>query len=108
MRKILFGAIALSLVGSTAAFAARQALGVPDAARTPVELYPRLCGYCHGRNVGPLILGRQLPADLVTSIVRQGRGAMPAFRPTEISPSELAALSKWVEVSKANPVEKGQ
>lgn len=108
MKKIVLGAVALSLVGSTGAFAARQALGVPHAERTPVELYPRLCGYCHGHNVGPLILGRQLPVDLVTTIVRQGRGAMPAFRPTEISPSELAALTKWIEASKANPVEKGQ
>lgn len=108
MRPIATGAIALSLIGGTAVFAAGQKLGEVQAQRTPEELYPRTCGYCHGHNVGPIIRGRQLPAELVAMMVRQGQGAMPAFRPTEISPGELDALSRWIETSKPDVREQGQ
>lgn len=77
-------------------------------ARTPAKVYASTCGYCHGRNVGPIILGRALPADYVKGMVRGGRNAMPAFRPSEISPGELAALAHWVEQSPANPKENGK
>jgi mono/diheme cytochrome c family protein len=40
--------------------------------------------------------------------VRHGQNGMPAFRPTEITRSELDALAKWISASKADPAEKGQ
>ena len=51
--------------------------------RGPAKVYAAICGYCHGANVGPIILGRALPPELVLTLVRNGKNAMPAFRPTE-------------------------
>jgi mono/diheme cytochrome c family protein len=76
--------------------------------RSPEKIYATTCGYCHGHNVGPVIRGRQLPAETVTDFVRRGNGAMPAFRPTEISNEELKALATWIQTSKADPKEHGQ
>lgn len=70
--------------------------------------YGRICGYCHGVNVGPKILGRGLPSEAIVAMVRIGPGAMPAFRPTEISNAELDALARWISVSKADPDEHGK
>lgn len=76
--------------------------------RAPEQIYAKTCGYCHGHNVGPIIRGRQLPAEAVVLMVRNGRGAMPAFRPTEITDAELKALADWVSSSRADPKEHGQ
>lgn len=76
--------------------------------RAPQFIYDRTCGYCHGHNVGPVILGRRLPAVVVSAMVRSGQGAMPAFKPTEITNQELAALSAWIEASSADATEHGQ
>lgn len=76
--------------------------------RSPQFIYDRTCGYCHGHNVAPIILGRQLPAAVVAALVRSGQGAMPAFKPTEITNQELAALAQWISQSDADPQEHGQ
>ncbi|MCW2406911.1 mono/diheme cytochrome c family protein [Sphingobium sp. B1D7B] len=76
--------------------------------RPPEAIYDRTCGYCHGHNVGPVIRGRNLPPEAIVYMVRHGQGAMPAFRPTEISDVELANLAKWISTSKANPKEHGK
>ena len=70
--------------------------------------YSETCAYCHGSNVGPIILGRHLPADMIKATVRGGRGAMPAFRPTEISDADLAVLADWISASKADASEHGK
>lgn len=80
----------------------------PPPPRAPDAIYAKTCGYCHGHNVGPVIRGRGLPAEAVELIVRHGQGAMPAFKPTEISPAELSALAKWIAASKADSKEHGQ
>jgi mono/diheme cytochrome c family protein len=49
-----------------------------------------------------------LPADAIKTIVRKGQNGMPAFRPTEITNSELEKLAQWIAASKADPAEKGQ
>lgn len=61
--------------------------------------YSRTCAYCHGANVGPVLLGRGLDPAAIAAMVRNGMGAMPAFRPTEISDAELADLAAWVSKS---------
>jgi mono/diheme cytochrome c family protein len=76
--------------------------------RSAEKVYASSCGYCHGRNVGPVILGRGLPAPAIEAIVRNGLNAMPAFRPSEISDAELAAVAAWVSVSAANLQEHGK
>jgi len=91
-----------------AAAPVRQPLGAVLPQRTPAQVYGKVCGYCHGRNVGPIILGRPLPAEAITYIVRHGQNGMPAFRPSEITPAELDALAKWISASPARREEHGQ
>lgn len=104
--KIVLGSLAV-LGLATTAFAAQQ-LGEVQGERTPDVVYAKTCGYCHGRNVGPILLGRKLPVDYISMTARAGRNGMPAFRPTEITPTEMAALAKWISKSKANKQEHGQ
>lgn len=98
---------ALTAAGSAASMASAQPANEPPA-RSPQHIYDRTCGYCHGHNVGPLILGRRLPAPVITALVRSGQGAMPAFKPTEITNQELAALAAWIEASPSDTTEHGQ
>jgi len=101
--------LTLGIVTATsAALAAGNQAKPAYTGRAPQDVYRVTCGYCHGHNVGPLILGRKLPAATIQAMVRAGRGAMPAFRPTEITNAELAALAQWIEKSKANAKEHGQ
>jgi mono/diheme cytochrome c family protein len=98
-----FLALALGLI--VAAACGRAA--ADTASRPPERIYATNCGYCHGHNVGPLIRGRGLPSDYVATMVRHGRGPMPAFRQTEISPAELDALARWISASRPDPREHG-
>lgn len=101
----------LALVGAGAALLplAARADAPPSATpRSAEKVYASTCGYCHGRNVGPVILGRGLPAPAIEAMVRNGLNAMPAFRPTEISDAELAAVAAWISNSPANPQEHGK
>ena len=97
----------LAAVASAASMASAQPANDPPA-RSPQHIYDRTCGYCHGHNVGPLILGRQLPASVIAALVRSGQGAMPAFKPTEITNQELDALAAWIEASPSDTTEHGQ
>jgi mono/diheme cytochrome c family protein len=107
MRMILgLAAGAVMLAGGVAL--ASQKLGQPLGERAPEEIYAKTCGYCHGRNVGPVIRGRTLQSEAVVRQVRHGQNGMPAFRPTEITKSELDALAKWISTSKVDPAEKGK
>jgi mono/diheme cytochrome c family protein len=105
-RVVGLAAIASFFVGGVAL--ASQKLGQPQGERGPEEIYAKTCGYCHGKNVGPVIRGRKLPSAAVTHIVRNGQNGMPSFRQTEITKTELAALSRWISKSKADAKEKGQ
>lgn len=105
MKRIALLAAGLALAGSAQA---AQKLGEVQAQRSPEQVYGAVCGYCHGKNVGPVIRGRALPAETVEYMVRHGQNAMPAFRPTEITPAELKALAAWVQQSSADPKEHGQ
>lgn len=97
-------AAVLALLGGTA-----LAEPPPSAIqRSPQKVYSVTCGYCHGRNVGPILLGRKLQPDYIRSVARTGPNGMPAFRPTEISDSELEALARWIAGSKADPKEHGK
>jgi mono/diheme cytochrome c family protein len=107
MRLILRVAAGVLLLAGGVAFAS-QKLGQPQGERAPEVVYATTCGYCHGKNVGPVIRGRGLPAESIIIQVRHGQNGMPAFRPTEITKSELDALAKWISTSKADPAEKGQ
>jgi mono/diheme cytochrome c family protein len=106
--KMMWGlAAGAALLVSGVAFGA-QKLGQVESERAPDALYAKTCGYCHGKNIGPVIRGRALPADAIKRQVRHGQNGMPSFRPTEITNSELDALAKWIAASKADPKEKGE
>jgi len=96
-------AFAISLSAASSGSAQERGSG-----RAPDAIYAGNCGYCHGHNVGPVIRGRKLPPQLIEYMVRNGKGAMPAFRPTEITPAELKALAMWISRSEADPKEHGR
>ncbi len=102
------GMVAYSAQAQNAAQAQPTASAGAERVREPQAIYERTCGYCHGHNVGPIIRGRNLPAAVITTFVRSGNGAMPAFKPTEISDAELAGLARWISTSAADPKEHGQ
>lgn len=60
------------------------------------EVYDKVCAYCHEKGVGPAIKGRGAP-QAYRAIVRQGRGAMPPFRATEISEEALAMVMEHIK-----------
>ncbi len=95
------GAMLIGVSFSTAASA-------DDPDRAPEFIYKRTCGYCHGHNVGPIIRGRKLDPKTIEYFVRNGNGAMFAFKPTEINDRELKALAIWINKSAADPKEKGK
>jgi mono/diheme cytochrome c family protein len=99
------GLFALVAGAATAKESAKPAADLP---RPPEKIYAVTCGYCHGVNVGPKIRGRKLDPEMTAYVVRNGKSAMPAFRPTEITDAELKALAKWLKASKADPKEHGQ
>ena len=98
---MILSALAVPVTGASSVAAA-------DAGRQPAAIYATVCGYCHGANVGPIILGRHIPAGTIEATVRSGPNAMPAFRPTEITDSELHSLARWIEASKPSEAEHGQ
>jgi len=107
MARVWIALTAASLAGSVAAAPVGPALDAKPSVG-PEGTYGETCAYCHGSNVGPIILGRHLPADMIKGTVRAGRGAMPAFRPTEISDADLAALADWISMSKPDASEHGK
>lgn len=105
---LALGAVAMAAAIGGQSGEARAQASYEAQPRAPQYLYDRTCGYCHGHNVGPIILGRGLPPQLISAIVRSGNGAMPAFRPTEITDAELAALAQWIAQAPASTEEHGR
>jgi mono/diheme cytochrome c family protein len=63
------------------------------------EAYKKVCAYCHEANVGPALTGRNLPPAYITTVVRMGNRAMPAFRPSEINDDVLNSLAQTISAS---------
>lgn len=104
--KMRIGIVAGVALASSAYAAQKLAEYQPE--RTPEVVYAKVCGYCHGKNVGPIILGRKLDTDMIKSVARHGRNGMPAFRPTEITSAELDALAVWISKSPVPAKEHGK
>ncbi|WP_416139306.1 c-type cytochrome [Halomonas sp. HK25] len=70
-------------------------------AREPAEVYRQVCAHCHAPDeaVGPVITNafpeaaQEAWVNYIRMTVRNGRAAMPSFRPAKISDAELEALS---------------
>lgn len=84
---------ALAVLGASPTEAAAQAA---NQWRGPQHIYDSTCVYCHETGVAPRLKGRGLPEAFVRLRLRRGYGAMPAFRPSEISPADAAALARWL------------
>lgn len=83
--------ILLPALGMLLATASAQA-GERSAAQTWADT----CAYCHVTGIGPPLFDRQLPPALLQALARNGSRQMPAFRPSEISDSELSSLAAWI------------
>jgi mono/diheme cytochrome c family protein len=59
------------------------------------------CSGCHGPNgeggIGPALNQAEVPADEITQVVRNGRGAMMSFQPDTLSDAELEAIVQYVQ-----------
>jgi mono/diheme cytochrome c family protein len=55
--------------------------------------YARTCGYCHDQGIGPALRGREFDQSSLIPIVRNGLGAMPAFRESEVSDGEIGDIA---------------
>jgi mono/diheme cytochrome c family protein len=86
--------IALAIIGAGACLA--QSVGQ---ARDPNRVYAVTCQYCHDTGIGPVLKGAQFPPDRIRRAVRHGYGSMPAFMPSDITETELAALAQMLNES---------
>lgn len=84
-----FGLLALGAMADASAQAAGEWRG-------PEHMYRSICRYCHDTGVSPVLQGRQLPVEYIVDRVRKGFGAMPAFKPSELSDADLDALAQWL------------
>lgn len=91
-KAIAIGTVTLALV----AFAGLAGADGSGEWKSGQEVYQKVCGSCHERGLGPVIRGRGAPPEYL-AIVRSGRRAMPAFRPSEISDQALVQLMDYVK-----------
>ncbi len=61
-------------------------------------LYEKVCGHCHEPEVGvgTLLAGRNLPAEYVAVIVRNGFNGMPAFPASFIDDESIAKVAEYI------------
>ncbi len=96
----LAAALALALGASVAAAQDAAPKVAPDAGK---RFYEKVCARCHEAGIGPVLLGRNLPPALFTTIARSGLNAMPAFRVSDIDDQTLQAVAEYLSASKAKP-----
>lgn len=62
------------------------------------NLYDKVCAHCHSPDVGvgPPLGGRGLPPAYLTTVVRNGLNAMPAFPASFIDDPSLAQLAQYL------------
>ncbi len=66
------------------------------------RMYENTCALCHEVDVGPNLLGRELPTEFITYIVRNGFQAMPAFPHTHVDEETLLELAQYISASPAS------
>lgn len=67
------------------------------------HFYEKVCSRCHETGIGPVLLGRDLPPIFFTTMARLGRGAMPAFRISDVDDETLQAVAEYLSKTKAKP-----
>ena len=90
---IFVGIFCLAVYGLTPSMASAQSA---DQWQSGQQIYENVCQYCHTNDVGPALTGRDLPADYFKLIARNGRNGMPAFKPTELSDTDLDKIAEYL------------
>lgn len=111
-----------AVAATPAATAAPVAVAAPERVASGRAAFERVCAPCHARGAGldgsPMLPGAaalalkhqgavspfleersDLNAQVLRVFVRQGSGAMPMFRKTEISDAEIDALAAYFAAS---------
>nr|AAM92191.1 p-cresol methylhydroxylase cytochrome subunit [Pseudomonas mendocina] len=65
------------------------------------NVYQKICGHCHEKQVGPVITGRQLPPQYISAVVRNGFRAMPAFPASFIDDKALQQVAEYISKTPA-------
>ena len=105
-RSTALAALGLAILVPTSQASAQAAGEWRDAK----QVFEKICVYCHQggdgheASVAQGLLGRQIPAEYVVHVVRNGLRAMPEFRPTELSDEELKSLGRMIQDSPPVPV----
>ena len=114
-KNLAIAAIAM-LMSAFAGSSANAGEAASRPALTGAQIFAKNCSYCHGpgsdhpgtRQLGDtrgkefalLEKRTDLHADYVETIVRHGLNAMPPFKPTVITDSELDTLAKYLGKAK--------
>lgn len=63
------------------------------------HVYTKVCSLCHetAGDIGPILAGRELPPAYITSIVRNGFLAMPAFAASFIDDEALQQVGEYIQ-----------
>ncbi|WP_417615409.1 c-type cytochrome [Oceanisphaera sp.] len=63
------------------------------------HVYQKVCGHCHETNgaIGPVLAGRGLPPAYISTIVRHGFRAMPAFPASFIDDASLQQVGEYIQ-----------
>lgn len=101
LRTVLTAAAWAAVAGSSMA----QTPPAPQAAVDGAgkRYYQQICAKCHEAGVGPVITGRGMDPAIYTTFVRYGKGAMPAFRESDIDDATLQDLANYLAKTPAAP-----
>ena len=99
---ILAAATAVGIVATMAWAAPQQTPEHGFTWKDGAEVYTKVCALCHETKTGPTIRGLGLDPLYITLIVRNGSGAMPAFREAEIDDQTLEKLAAYVSKQAAD------
>jgi mono/diheme cytochrome c family protein len=97
---LCFGALAAMI--SVGAGVAMKPAPAHAQTRTPVQIFDRACGRCHGAEGNdpeedtPRIKNKRLAVAKMTGVIRNGRGDMKAIPPTKLSDADLASLMTYL------------
>lgn len=95
-------AVAIGILAGIAWAAPQETSERGFAWKDGAEVYAKVCAFCHEAQVGPTIRGRGFPPAYIRLIVRNGRGAMPAFRAAEIDDESLDKVAEYVSKKEAD------
>ena len=67
--------------------------------RNAQQMFDATCAYCHGAGVADELRGRDFPPEYIGVVIRHGVRGMPAFRPSDFSDADIAALAAMIASS---------